>query len=534
MKLEFIGHGLHGKTKDTVGDYLCSSFKDSTYNIFFGFSAFTKLSGLKIFLNDILKAKSRYKELKLYLGISVKGTSKEALELLLENQIETWAFCTSSSLIFHPKLFFFEGDLKTRIIIGSSNLTKPGLFNNIEASVAIEFLNTDKSGQRLKNQIIDYFKTILNGTDENIQILTSDLIKDFIKSGFVFDELNTRDDSEYFDKNKLLFKKRKKIKTTEELGSIKSKDFYDGSKTQEYKITEKYLEAWNEMFEKILNFKKENNTVTVPRDYIDPSLYTWYRKQKIFFSNDSIPKEHKDLLTQQNFYFGDGHDIRNNRIWEGNYKELLAYFEKNGHSAVHRHKNPKHPLHKLSNWVAIQRFQFNSKNPKLTDYRIERLNDLNFKWSMPNAAIGGQPDDDNWLENYFKLEQYKNSHDGNCNPSQKDPNPKIARLGKWVNDQMTLRNKGRHRKNRKSAFLLKERETLLTELGVDWLYELNKHKKSFEKQLSAFLKFRKLYPFLNPPTGEFKKEREWRAQMKSRFKELPDWKQKRLKEMKII
>ncbi|MBK7345442.1 MAG: phospholipase D family protein [Chitinophagaceae bacterium] len=57
-----------------------------------------------------------------------QGTSKQALELLLEKGIETYIYHREEEYItYHPKLFLFEGQKHTRVIIGSSNLTRSGL-----------------------------------------------------------------------------------------------------------------------------------------------------------------------------------------------------------------------------------------------------------------------------------------------------------------------------------------------------------------------------------------------------------------------
>jgi len=137
MKVTFIGHGLKG-SKETVGDYICSSLKDDSYDSFTVFSAFTRMSGINIFKKELLKAKETYPDIKFYLGIVERGTSKEALDFLLENNIDTWIFCTNSSIMFHPKIYFFKGKNKARFITRSSNLTKPSLISNIEASTLLE------------------------------------------------------------------------------------------------------------------------------------------------------------------------------------------------------------------------------------------------------------------------------------------------------------------------------------------------------------------------------------------------------------
>lgn len=86
-------------------------------------------------------------------------------------------------------------------------------------------------------------------------------------------------------------------------------------------ITDEYLKSWIGYFELFKEFKKENSqkgdrfSVTVPRDYKNASLYTWFRKQKLYFKNDMLIDEHLRLLKEEKFYFGDAH-----KLWQ-EYKE---------------------------------------------------------------------------------------------------------------------------------------------------------------------------------------------------------------------
>jgi hypothetical protein len=173
-----------------------------------------------------------------------------------------------------------------------------------------------------------------------------------------------------------------------------------------------------------------------------------------------------------------------------------------------------------------------NRKGELSDYQIERLNEIDFIWEIPN--LGMQADDEAWFERYLELENFKKKN-GHSHPPQVNPDKTQNSLGRWVNDQMTLKNVGRvNRRTGERKFLDKTREELLAELGVVWNHQLNKHKESFEKQIKDFLKMREKYPDLKPPTGKFKKEKDWLAQMRHKFEKLPDWKQERLIELKII
>lgn len=315
MRIEFLGHGLHENNTNTVGHVLIDSFRNPDYYSFVGFSAFTKMSGLNKIKDVLLTARNYFKSIKFYLGIVEKGTSREALKFLIENKIETWIFCTEDKIMFHPKIYFFQGKHNNRFITGSSNLTSFGLFDNIEASTFFEFSKNDSQGNKFIKQFEDYFANILDGSDKNIQKLSEEVLSDLIDSGFVWEESKTRDDYEFIKKNKEIFGKRKKRKfDKKELTEIKSKSTANKYDSREIpSITEEYMNSWGDYFELFKEFKNENSnkgerfSVTVPRDYKNPSLYTWYRKQKIYFKHKMLPSKHERLLKAEKFYFGDAH-----------------------------------------------------------------------------------------------------------------------------------------------------------------------------------------------------------------------------------
>jgi HKD family nuclease len=321
MKTEFIGHGLNNKSK-TVHYYLRESFLDDNYNSFIGFSAYTKKAGLDLISKELLEAKARYKSLTLYLGIADRGTSKEALEFLIANDIKTFTYCSDSNYIFHPKIFFFDGEFEKRMIIGSSNLTKAGLTinGNIEASVLLDYSKSDSSGLKLQRQYFEYFDEILNKKINQVELLTSELLASFVEKGIVVEEFLTFENEN--SKNKRSDKKGRTKQEIEELKEkIKQQNKGKKGEKSKFSITSKYLDTWDEMFELFKEFKKNNNgNVTIPRDYPLKALYRWYQLQKIFFADDSIDAEyilkyeHIGKLLDEDFFFDDAHELLQQNI----------------------------------------------------------------------------------------------------------------------------------------------------------------------------------------------------------------------------
>lgn len=133
MQVNFIGHGLDTTNENTVGNLLTTSFQESKFDSFIGLVAFASISGVRTLIPFIKTAKPNYKDLTFFIGVDDNGTSKEALQTLIDNEIPTYIFHTQSAMIFHPKVFLFEGKNWTRLVIGSTNLTTSGLFMNVEA-----------------------------------------------------------------------------------------------------------------------------------------------------------------------------------------------------------------------------------------------------------------------------------------------------------------------------------------------------------------------------------------------------------------
>jgi HKD family nuclease len=94
--------------------------------------------------------------------VNLNATSKEALELLLANEIESYVVYSPNNIIYHPKIYAFEGAQMKRAIVGSSNLTESGLFQNIEASVCVDFESDDENGNEFLADIYDHFNAIIN------------------------------------------------------------------------------------------------------------------------------------------------------------------------------------------------------------------------------------------------------------------------------------------------------------------------------------------------------------------------------------
>jgi hypothetical protein len=206
--------------------------------------------------------------------------------------------------------------------------------------------------------------------------------------------------------------------------------------------------------------------------------------------------------------------------WDLMYERLKAYKEKHGNCLIPK-RSKEDP--KLGTWVDTQRVQYKKLRKKLADQynsgtessppaeeqepkglaskpvvgrltedRIQRLNDLGFVWSLR----------DDWDKHYEELKQFKNQH-GHCNvPARYATN---RRLGIWVSaqrQQYKLMQSTGSKPGTARAPLTQERIDLLNQLGFTWtirsrdslgeswnqrLQELREYKKIHGNCLGKFL-----------------------------------------------
>lgn len=526
MQLNFIGHGLDPTNENTVGNLLATSFQDPKFDSFISLVAFASNSGVRQLIPFINSAKQKYNQLTFFIGVDDNGTSKEALQQLIDNSIQTYIFHTQSAMIFHPKIYLFEGKGWTRLVVGSTNLTNSGLFVNVEAAVSMDFRPTDPQGKKIITQIKEYYQTLLDKTDKNIELLTNDLLETLCKQGLVRDEINTRtkapEELQALD-DLNIFPDRDKLNANDfELGNADLPDEIQIDRNYDLQFTNADLEKFPYFFEKWVQYKKDNpkSGGIVYRETDDRQLYSWFRKIKYLIGKQKeIPLQVMKQLEANDFPFENGKLVQRRIRWEERFEELVAYVKKHNLNYAHvpQHKNPKHPYASLGQWCAAQKLRRKGISPPVwTEYEEKKMNSINFKWLAPNS--GGAIDDEKWLQNYFKLEDFKKKF-GHANPSQTDKNPEIKKLAKWVNDQRTLRNTGKKSKKGIKK-LIKEREELLTEIGVDWEWQLTQRKNELEEFIKGYLQLRSIYPDEKPKKGDtrFSKILQKKAEIKHRYK----------------
>lgn len=192
MELRFIGQGYNTTINTSVAEVLITSINNEQFHSFTCLVAFASYSGVTGLTGHVNNSRNHLRNFRVVVGIDQNGTSKEALEALLEWEVDSYIFNTGSNFIFHPKIYIFEGDENIKIIIGSNNLTQTGLSQNIESSIEVSFSKDDEEGMRFFEEIKTYYNPIIDGPHVNLKQLTNELIERLLIEGKIPTESQRR------------------------------------------------------------------------------------------------------------------------------------------------------------------------------------------------------------------------------------------------------------------------------------------------------------------------------------------------------
>ena len=497
MKTKFLGHGLDSGDKPNVGKQIAVSLESKDYITFNGFVAFASISGIKMLQPFLENAKEKYEHIRFYIGVDNRGTSKEALESLLNQNIETYIYRDKRNYVtYHPKLFLFEGPIFTRIIIGSSNLTSQGMKTNLEASVQLDFRSkTDTQGRNLLDEIKEYYSQLLDLSSPKLQRLTKELLEGLIKDNLLFTQFGFN--------RKPKEPKNNDGENPEEQEDIEVTDFdIETGFEQKDKKHSQSKKSFNkddyEKFETLLsryNIYKKNERPSgiVSKHTEDRGLYYWYRKMNALNNIDDMPPNIRERLIKADFPFGSTGIERKRLIkWDRDFEKLIDYKNKVDPKSKITHvpqfTNKSNPYYHLATWCAAQKQRRKGNyTPLWTQHEEDKMNSVNFLW---NASIAGsRPKDEDWTDNLVKLEiYYSKKKNYKTVPSQK------RKVGKWLNDQMTL--KLRQDRNGSKELISSIREEMLGDLisknGVEWEWEKQKHREGIENKIESWRKINEL------------------------------------------
>ena len=132
---------------------------------------------------------------------------------------------------------------------------------------------------------------------------------------------------------------------------------------------------WDEMFQRLVRYKEEHHTTTVPHRYKkDPKLGKWGGHQRTCYNNKKLSVERIRRLDSIGFVWNPLDEQ-----WMEMYQKLVAYKKEHRSTNVPR-CYMKDPV--LGRWVGSQRQAYNNTaRGILSEKRVGLLNSINFVWS---------------------------------------------------------------------------------------------------------------------------------------------------------
>jgi hypothetical protein len=174
-----------------VGDVLNSFIASNDYERLRFAVAYMRVSGLDRLSVSIEALINRGGSVSGAIGICDAITSADALEMLMGHSRTSTIFHTVSGYIYHPKFYLLDGHDAAVAVIGSPNLTRDGLFRNVELAVAIHFdlrVRPDLESYRVFEE---FMSELLNPANPNVQVLDNPLVNRLVAASAIRRESET-------------------------------------------------------------------------------------------------------------------------------------------------------------------------------------------------------------------------------------------------------------------------------------------------------------------------------------------------------
>ncbi|OEU08127.1 hypothetical protein FRACYDRAFT_271852 [Fragilariopsis cylindrus CCMP1102] len=139
------------------------------------------------------------------------------------------------------------------------------------------------------------------------------------------------------------------------------------------KCTKKQNKNWNDMFRRLISYKKQHNSTVVPCNYIaDLELDNWVHNQR--YRNNHKSDHRVNLLNSIGFVWNARYPL----VWIEKYNQLVAYKKQHKTTQVPRtYSDENNDIH-LGGWINTQRNLY--KKGKLLEKRKDLLNSIDFEW----------------------------------------------------------------------------------------------------------------------------------------------------------
>jgi len=189
MRVEIVPQfALGAVVRRRVGDALNHAIASPRCDRFRFAVAYMRLSGLDRLGAAIDTLINRGGAVSGAVGIDDRVTSEEALRSLRLISSDSTVFHSISGFIFHPKLYIASGPSHAIVVIGSANLTRDGLYRNVEMAAIVDLDLRSAADRKIYRQFDAVMAELLDTNHSNVQPLTDVLVNILVAAGKITTE----------------------------------------------------------------------------------------------------------------------------------------------------------------------------------------------------------------------------------------------------------------------------------------------------------------------------------------------------------
>lgn len=171
-----------------VGDVLNNAIATDEARRFRFAVAFARLSGFNRLAVSMEGLLNRGGVISGAVGVDNGITTLELLQTLQQVAPTSTVFYTVSGYIYHPKLYLIEGETSATAIVGSANLTRDGLFRNVELATAVQLDFASSTDHEVYCRYDAFINALLDTSNPNVQPISDATLERLTKAGLLKQE----------------------------------------------------------------------------------------------------------------------------------------------------------------------------------------------------------------------------------------------------------------------------------------------------------------------------------------------------------
>jgi HKD family nuclease len=155
--------------------------------------AYMRVSGLERLSVSIETLLNRGGRVSGAVGIDEGMTTLEALQMLQQVSADSTVFHTVSGYIYHPKLYLINGDTSAVAIVDSANLTRDGLFRNVELATVVHLDFSLGADFEVYKRYDAFLNALLDAANSNVQPINAATLERLVQAGAFESETQARE-----------------------------------------------------------------------------------------------------------------------------------------------------------------------------------------------------------------------------------------------------------------------------------------------------------------------------------------------------